>query len=64
MTKYTWTAFCSMPEDKRGQYTEEIDVVADTPTHAKQAAEKILETGYEPNLKVRKVVRRGPGLFI
>jgi hypothetical protein len=61
--KYTWTAFCAFKEDPRGQYSEEIDVQADTPTHAKQAAEKLLADGYDPRLKVRRVVRRAPGYF-
>lgn len=62
--KYTWTAFCAFPEDPRGVYSEEIDVQADTPTHAKQAAEKQLALAYDSKLKVRRVVRRGPGYFL
>jgi hypothetical protein len=62
-TKYLYTAFCAFPEDKRGQYCEEIDVEADSPTHAKQAAEKRIEADYNKRLKVRRVVRRVPGAY-
>jgi hypothetical protein len=60
MSKWVWTAYCAMPDDPRGQYSEEIDVVATTPGKAREMAEELLKLEYDPGLKVRKVVRRAP----
>jgi hypothetical protein len=55
--KRVWTVLCSFPDSPRGQYDEEIDVESETPGKARKKAEALLKTGYDPGLRVRKVVR-------
>lgn len=62
----TYTAFCSRPDSPRGQYDEEIDVVLPLRTRetaVRKAVQVILDRDYEVALKIRRVVRQGPGFF-
>jgi hypothetical protein len=64
-TANVWTAFCARPESPRGEYDEEIDVVSVSryPTAARKLAEAAIDHDYRRDLRVRRVVKRGPGLF-
>lgn len=48
------------PDCKRGQYAEELDVVAPTEGIAKRIANAVLKSMYEPCVKVSKICWRGP----
>jgi hypothetical protein len=59
---YAYTVFCAFETSFRGQYDEEIDLVATgnrRPGMAalRRAAQEILDRDYDPGLKVRKIVR-------
>jgi hypothetical protein len=62
---HTFTVYCKMPEDRRGEYSEEIDVTIGSRsiTHAKQAAQKIIDADYDPELRPVRVVYRPCGYF-
>ena len=56
---YTYTAFI-----KVDKYTiEEIDVEADNLKEAKTKIKEVINDMYPGNTKIKKVVKRGPGLF-
>ncbi len=56
---YTYTAFI-----KVDKYTiEEIDVEADTLKEAKRKIQEVIDDMYCGIPKVKKIVKRGPGLF-
>ena len=56
---YTFTAFI-----KVDKYTiEEIDVEADNLKEAKTKIKEVINLMYPGNTKIKKVVKRGPGLF-
>lgn len=50
---------CKMPEDKRGQYSEEIDVEAKSHYDAIERAKTLLTSQYDPLLRPVRVVLRG-----
>jgi len=60
MVNWIWTCYCSLPDDPKGQYSEEIDVMATHRTKAKSLAEAVLKLEYDPGLKIRKIVRSAP----
>ena len=56
---YTYTAFI-----KVDRYTlEEIDVEADSLKEAKVKIREVIDDMYGGTPKVKKIVKRGPGLF-
>ena len=56
---YTYTAFI-----KVDKYTiEEIDVEADNLKEAKTKIKEVINDMYPGNTKIKKIVKRGPGLF-
>ena len=57
---YTYTAFI-----KIDRYTlEEIDVEADNLKEAKVKIQEVIDDMYGGTPKVKKIVKRGPGLFL
>jgi hypothetical protein len=57
---YTYTAFI-----KIDRYTlEEIDVEADNLKEAKVKIREVIDDMYGGTPKVKKIVKRGPGLFL
>ena len=56
----TYTVFCKMPEDGRGEYSEEIDVVTESRslTRVKQIAQEMIDKDYVPELRPVRVVER------
>ena len=59
MTDYRYTILCKMPDDGRGEYSEEIDVEISyrSVTAAKRAAQEIIEEMYDPELRPMRVTR-------
>ncbi len=60
MTLHRYTVYCKMPHDRRGEYSEEIDITTESrsPTHVKQEAQKIIDADYNSELRPVRVVRR------
>ena len=57
---YTYTAFI-----KIDRYTlEEIDVEADSLKEAKRKIQEVIDDMYGGSPKVKKIIKRGPGLFL
>lgn len=59
---HTYTVFCKLPEDGRGEYSEEIDVTIGRRSvgAALKAAQRIINTSYDPDLRpVRAIYRAG-----
>ena len=57
---YTYTAFI-----KIDRYTlEEIDVEADSLKEAKKKVQEVIDDMYGGTPKVKKIIKRGPGLFL
>ena len=59
---YTQSNWCVLTKDDtcgRGEYAEEIDVMADTKTHAKQVAEAVMAAEFVPELRVARIVYQG-----
>lgn len=54
-----WTIFTKDKNCKRGDYAEELDVVATSQTQARQIAEAVLEREYEPGLRISRIEWRG-----
>ncbi len=57
-----FTVYCKLLDDKRGEYSEEIDIVAADrtgPTAIKRAAQNIIDQWYDPELRPVRVVRSG-----
>lgn len=61
-----FTCLCAMPDDPRGYYCEEIDVVVHNGggrrvnmAEVRRVAERELEANYVPGLAVRRIVRGG-----
>lgn len=59
----SWTAYCSLPSTKRGEYDEEIDVRAMNPAIAKRIVQDALEDGWAPGMKVRRLRFRPEGFM-
>ena len=55
---YRYTVLCKMPHDRRGEYSEEIDVEISyrSVTAAKRAAQEIIEEMYDPQLRPSRVI--------
>ncbi len=57
---YRYTVLCKMPDDGRGEYSEEIDFVALERTGVaalKRIAQKIIDRDYDPELRPVRVIR-------
>ena len=57
---YTYTAFIKIDR----QTIEEIDVEADTLKQAKRKIQQEIDDVYGGIPKVKKIIKRGPGLFL
>jgi len=55
-----WLVLTKSPDCGRGEYAEELDVTADTKTHAKQIAEAVLTAHFDPSLTVSRIIYQGP----
>lgn len=55
-SRYCMTVLTKDPLCKRGEYAEEIDVMANTSGHARNIANIVLKKEYEPDLRVSKIV--------
>jgi len=55
--EHCYTILTKMPTSKRGEYSEEIDVLAGTVGQAKRIAKIILESDYIPELRISKVLK-------
>lgn len=58
---HIFTVFCKAPWDKRGEYSDEIDVEVSSRSvaRAKAAAQKVLDAEYLPGMKASRVEYRG-----
>ena len=57
---YTFTAFI-----KVDRYTlEEVDVEADSLKEAKKKIKEVIDDMYGGTPKIKKIIKRGPGLFL
>ena len=57
-----YTVLCKMPDDKRGEYSEEIDIIAyerTGKTALLRAAQNIIDEDYDPELRAMRVIRTG-----
>ena len=57
-----YTVLCKLPDDKRGEYSEEIDIVASERTGVtaiKRAAQNIIDQWYDPELRPVRVITTG-----
>lgn len=57
MARKVFTAFLKDNFCGRGEYAEEIDISAENSGQAKNIAEVLIGTYYEPDLRVGKVLR-------
>jgi len=57
---HTFTVFCKLPDDPRGYYSEEIDVVVSRRSEALalKAAQQLIDTMYDPELRPVRAVWR------
>jgi len=57
-----YAVLCKLPDDKRGEYSEEIDIIASERTGKTallRAAQNIIDKDYDPELRPVRVVRTG-----
>lgn len=59
----TWTVFCKLPSDGRGQYSEEVDVLATSRSEALREAQKVLDKDYLPELRPVRTMQRVNGYW-
>lgn len=55
-TRHQFTALTKDDTCKRGEYLEEIDVLADTPGQARKIAQFVLERDYIPELRIARII--------
>ena len=55
--RYAFTLWCKTPDCKRGEYLEEIDVLAGSVGQAKSIGKAVLLADYIPELYISKVTR-------
>jgi len=55
--RHCYTLFLKLPDDKRGWYSEELDVLAGTPGEAKRIGKIVLEADYVPELRISKITQ-------
>ena len=58
-TQHLFLILTKDPGCKRGEYSEELDVLARTGCEAKKIAQAVLDHDYEPVLRISRVVWRG-----
>jgi hypothetical protein len=46
-----------MPDSKRGEYSEELDILAGNPGEAKRIGKIVLEADYIPELRISKITQ-------
>jgi hypothetical protein len=52
-----FTIWTKMPDSKRGEYAEEIDVMAGSVGEARQIGNIVLKSDYDPELRITKITR-------
>jgi ribosome maturation protein Sdo1 len=57
---YTYTAIIKIDRHT----LEEIDVEADTLKEAKKKVQEVIDDMYGGTPKIKKIIKRGPGLFL
>jgi len=62
---YQWTVYCKLPDDRRGEYSEEIDVATKTRSRAAalRKARELIEQEYDLELRPVRVVLRPAGMW-
>jgi len=55
--RYLFTVWTKMPDSKRGEYSEELDVLAGSVGEARRLAKIVLAADYVPELRISKVTR-------
>ena len=55
--RYTFTVFLKMPTDKRGEYSEEIDILAASVGDCRSICKAVLKADYDPDLRISKIDR-------
>ena len=53
----SFTILTKLPGDRRGVYSEEVDVLAGTVGQAMRIAKIVLSDGYDPALRISRVLR-------
>jgi len=54
--RYSFTVLTKLPDSKRGEYAEELDILADTVGAARKIAVKVLKEEYIPELRVSRIL--------
>jgi hypothetical protein len=55
--RYSFTIWLKMPDSKRGEYAEEIDVLAGSVGEARRIGNIVLKADYIPELRITKLTR-------
>ena len=55
--RYSFTIWTKMPDSKRGEYAEEIDVLAGSVGEARSIGNQVLKADYIPELRITKITR-------
>ena len=55
--RYLFTIWTKLPDSKRGEYSEEIDVMANSVGEARSIGNQVLKSDYIPELKITKITR-------
>ena len=55
--RYCFTVFTKMPDSKRGEYCEELDILAGSVGECKRIAKQVLKEGFDLNLRISRVER-------
>jgi len=55
--KYSFTVFTKMPDSKRGEYSEELDILAGSVGECRRIAKQVLKSDYIPELRISKIDR-------
>jgi hypothetical protein len=55
--RYLFTIWTKMPDSKRGEYAEEIDVLAGSVGEARRIGNQILKSDYIPELRITRITR-------
>lgn len=55
--RYLFTIWTKMPDSRRGEYAEEIDVLAGSVGEARSIGNQVLKSDYVPELRITKITR-------
>ena len=55
--RHLFTIWTKMPDSKRGEYSEEIDVMAGSVGEARRIGNIVLKADYIPELRITKITR-------